>query len=203
MTEFEQLLLAATRPFWIPQSEIVARLSRHCDLLMRWNRRMNLTAIRSLPEIVTRHYAESIFFASHVPAFSRSVVDIGSGAGFPGAVLAILRPDCQVTLIESVHRKAVFLRESTRDLPNVSIFSSRSDQFQSRADLVTTRAVHVDDFLEDAIRISPNLLALLGEDGVKKVGSHSKASVQASWPCPSSSRTHVVHVVFHVEREGR
>ncbi len=200
MTEFERLLVNATRSYWVPLPELLTRLSRHCDLLMRWNQRMNLTSLRSVPEIVTRHYAESIFLATHLPDSVRSVADIGAGAGFPGAVLAILRPDCHVCLIESVQRKAVFLRESTRDLPNVRIFPSRSEQFSESVDFVTTRAVHLNDFLEDAVRISPRLLALLGGEALQELQSSANAVVEETWPCPHSARTHLVKVRFHVEQ---
>lgn len=203
MTEFERLLVSATRSYWSPPPELLTRLSRHCDLLMRWNQRMNLTSLRSVPEIVTRHYAESVFLATHLPNSVRSVADIGTGAGFPGTVLAILRPDCQVFLIESVQRKAVFLRESTRDLPNVRIFPSRSEQFSGSVDFVTTRAVHLNDFLADAVRISPRLLALLGGEALQELQSNANATVEETWPCPHATRTHLVKVMFHVEREGR
>ena len=92
----------------------VSALDAHYQLLLRWNRTLNLTRVESLEEAVERHYCESVFLASHLPAGPLRVADIGSGAGFPGFPVAVARPDCQVTLIESHQRKAVFLREASR-----------------------------------------------------------------------------------------
>ncbi len=100
-------------------------LTRHYELLLRWNQKMNLTTVTELPEAGIRHYCESLFLASHLSA--GSVVDIGSGAGFPGIPVAIARPDCVVDLVESHQRKAVFLREFAREVPKVGVISSRAE----------------------------------------------------------------------------
>ena len=92
----------------------VAALETHYELLIRWNRKMNLTTVTSVEEVATRHYGESILLARHLTA--GTVVDAGSGGGFPGIPVAIVRPDCDVTLVESHQRKAVFLREAVRGL---------------------------------------------------------------------------------------
>ena len=78
--------------------------------LERWNKKMNLTSVQPGKETVLRHYCESLFFGSHLASESiDSIADIGSGAGFPGVPIAILKPECNVTLVESNQRKAVFL----------------------------------------------------------------------------------------------
>src|ERR1043165_3571422 len=87
----------------------VQQLYEHYLLLERWNQKINLTTIQSDQELVERHYAESIFFGRHFPQVPSSLVDIGSGAGFPGIPLAVLMPECSVTLVESIQKKAVFL----------------------------------------------------------------------------------------------
>src|SRR6266487_5994959 len=94
----------------------VASLYSHFLLLSKWNVRMNLTSWAVPREIITRHYCESIFFAAKVPGApdGTSIVDLGSGAGFPGVPMAILHPGWQVALVESHQRKSVFLKESTR-----------------------------------------------------------------------------------------
>ncbi len=94
----------------------IAALEAHYELLVRWNKTVNLTTITSLEEAVERHYCESLFLGAHLPAGNLRVVDVGSGAGFPGFPVAILRPECSVTLVESHQRKAVFLREASRKI---------------------------------------------------------------------------------------
>lgn len=121
--------------------EQVSVFSRHYELLVRWNRSLNLTSIKSPEEIVERHYCESIFLAMHLPAEALSIGDLGSGAGFPGFPVAVLRPDCRVNLIEGHHRKAVFLRETTRSMTNVRVLAARGEAVAERFDRVISRAV--------------------------------------------------------------
>src|SRR5271165_1821024 len=90
--------------------EQIQRLGQHYELLARWNRVLSLTSIRTIEEAVERHYCESVFAARHLPDGAASVADVGSGAGFPGIVIAVLRPEHSVALIESHQRKAAFLK---------------------------------------------------------------------------------------------
>jgi 16S rRNA (guanine527-N7)-methyltransferase len=132
-------------------------ISIYIDLLQRWNTRINLTAIRNEEEIVTRHFGESLFLARHLfPSTSnprhpeRSVLDIGAGAGFPGVPIKIWAPDIHLTLIESNHKKTVFLREVARALilTDINVITGRAEDLAPqvgkdfpRADVVTLRAV--------------------------------------------------------------
>lgn len=85
-------------------------------LLLKWNEKINLTAIRAPEEIVQRHFGESLFAASCLPASATTILDFGSGGGFPGIPIQIARPDSRVTLAESQTRKAAFLQEAVRTL---------------------------------------------------------------------------------------
>jgi 16S rRNA (guanine527-N7)-methyltransferase len=138
----------------------VESLYRHYELLVRWNRKMNLTAIRSPEEIVVRHYCESLFFAAKVPGSwgAASFADIGSGAGFPGVPMAVQRPDWKISLVESHQRKAVFLRESTRCLGNVSVLGSRAGELTSSFDAIISRAVEA----EEVLALLPSLARRMG-----------------------------------------
>jgi 16S rRNA G527 N7-methylase RsmG len=120
----------------------IQRLFAHYELLIRWNRRLNLTTVIDLPEAAYRHYCESLFVAAHITG--STVVDIGSGAGFPGFPIAVARPDWRVTLVESHKRKAVFLRESTRDLSNVNVIASRAETTPGNYEWLVSRAVNLD-----------------------------------------------------------
>jgi len=126
-------------------------ISTYIDLLLHWNARINLTSIRQPEDIVTRHFGESLFAARQLfpvsngqPALSPpEVIDVGSGAGFPGLPIKLWAPGIHVTLIESNQKKAVFLREVVRalTLTGVDILAVRSDTVRRAADVVTLRAV--------------------------------------------------------------
>lgn len=120
-------------------------LEAHYTLLVRWNRMLNLTRVDRLEEAVERHYAESLFLGAHLPAGHLRIVDVGSGAGFPGFPVAVLRPECSVTLVESHQRKAVFLREASRSLANVHVLALRAEEVSERFDRVVSRAVSYED----------------------------------------------------------
>jgi 16S rRNA (guanine527-N7)-methyltransferase len=126
------------------------QISTYIDLLIRWNGRINLTAIRDPEEIVTRHFGESLFLASHLfpepGATSLRVLDIGSGAGFPGLPLKIWEPAISLTLVEANHKKAAFLREVIRalTLTDVNVITARAETLVGThppADIITLRAV--------------------------------------------------------------
>lgn len=86
----------------------------YLGLLMRWNARLSLTAIREPAQIIRRHFVECAFAAQHLPEDIETLLDYGSGAGFPGIPFAICRPEIRVTLAEAQGKKASFLREVVR-----------------------------------------------------------------------------------------
>jgi 16S rRNA (guanine527-N7)-methyltransferase len=107
----------------------VEQLGVYLDLLLRWNARTNLTAIRTPEEIVRRHFGESLFAGRALQGVlgdGDTLLDFGSGAGFPGLPIAILLPGLYVTLAESQNKKATFLREAVRQLGlEVEVWASR------------------------------------------------------------------------------
>ena len=117
----------------------------YLDLLLKWNARTNLTAIRDPEEIVRRHFGESLFAARHIPAETKTLLDFGSGAGFPGLPIALLHPEIQVTLAESQNKKSTFLREAVRTLalPNVEVWPNRVETMppNRQFNVVALRAV--------------------------------------------------------------
>ncbi len=136
-------------PFVSPDAasaDQLARFSTHIELLLKWNVKINLTAIRSPQEIVQRHFGESLFAARQIAKalpISASAIDVGSGAGFPGIPLKIWLPQISLTLFESNQKKATFLREVVRglDLADVNVLAGRAEEFSCQAELVTLRAV--------------------------------------------------------------
>ena len=166
------------------------QISTYIDLLLRWNARINLTAIRDPDEIVTRHFGESFFLARHLfppvataepispdhvketappprpspttnhcPLPTAHVLDIGSGAGFPGLPLKIWAPAISLNLIESNHKKAAFLREVARalTLTDINVITARAETLvdtHPKSNIVTLRAVeHFDTILPIAARL--------------------------------------------------
>jgi len=132
--------------------------SIYIDLLLKWNARVNLTAVRGPQEIVTRHFGESFFVAKILGAqgVPNSVIDLGSGAGFPGIPLAMLMTESRVTLIESNQKKATFLKEVifALELYNATVFHGRGETCADQADLVIMRAV---EKFDDSLVVASNL----------------------------------------------
>ncbi len=113
----ERAILRAADEFQLslnPQQ--VQQIQQYTKLLLTWNEKINLTAIRDPLEILYRHFCESMFGARLLPVEGCRLADVGSGAGFPGIPLKIIRPDLQIFLIESNLKKATFLAEVVRDL---------------------------------------------------------------------------------------
>lgn len=148
--------------FELPPGQI-ERMRQHYELLVRWNQVLNLTSVRNVEEAVERHYCESVFAAIHLPVGELSIADIGSGGGFPGIPMAIVRPDCRVALVESHQRKATFLREGARDLKNVHVVAERAESVKGEFDWVACRAVRYSDISGSLKRLGRNAVLLTGE----------------------------------------
>ena len=184
-------------------------ISTYIDILLHWNARINLTAIRDPEEIVTRHFGESLFAARHLfptPASQGKteknssapsacsavkglarVADLGSGAGFPGIPIKLWAPNIALTLIESNHKKAAFLREVARTLTltDINIQNARAEAITQTFDVVTLRAVeHFADMLPVAARLlapTARLALLIGSSQL----SESRSSLpDLSWRDP-------------------
>lgn len=112
------------------------------ELLQKWNRTYNLTAVRQAPRMVSYHLLDSLAVAPHVGA--ATILDVGSGAGLPGIPLAMALPDSRVTLIDSSHKKAAFLRQAVMELrlDNVEVVCERAEAWKAAFafDVVISRA---------------------------------------------------------------
>jgi len=122
--------------------ETLARLVIYADLLAKWQSRINLIAPSTLPDLWHRHMYDSAQLVPLLPNNAPIVMDIGSGAGFPGLVIAIMAPRLHVHLIESDTRKATFLREAVRLTKTIATVHTRraEDLKPFPVDLVTARA---------------------------------------------------------------
>lgn len=131
---------------------------RHFDLMRRWNRKMNLTAILDPVEAARRHYAESMWLGSLLPPDLGRIADIGSGAGFPGFPLAVQFPERSITAVEVDQRKAAFLRESSDFVSNLRVRCELAEHLAGEYDAFVNRAVSM-VFLE---RLFPTICPVLG-----------------------------------------
>lgn len=134
----------------------IEQFKNYLSLLLRWNERMNLTAIRDEQGILKRHFVESIACARTLPDGIQSLLDFGSGAGFPGIPIALCRPEIVVTLAESQSKKAAFLNEAVRVLgAGAKVYSGRAERLDAQFDCVALRAV---DKMERAVYAAGTLV---------------------------------------------
>jgi len=137
----------ALREFKIEATtEQIALIQRYMSLLLAWNEKINITAIRDPLEMLYRHFCESMYAAVAVPLQGGRLADVGSGGGFPGLALKIIRPELQVFLIESNVKKATFLAEVVRELALVDarVLVSRYEELGEEitpVDFVCSRAL--------------------------------------------------------------
>lgn len=168
-TRLNELLASAGLP--VLDSELARKFESYLELLVRWNARMNLTAIRDTEGILSRHFVECIACARLLPGGIETLLDFGSGAGFPGIPIALCRPEIEVTLAESQSKKAGFLREVLRTLAlKARVFSGRAEKIDDTFGCVVLRAV---DQMEEAILASMRLIAPGGWLGILTTGSES------------------------------
>src|SRR5216683_7989246 len=251
----------------LPES-LLDQISTYIDLLLRWNARINLTAIRHPEEIVTRHFGESFFLASHLfpsnapsvapapspanpntaqlpatsqlsnpchpersqakseaigsakskacpelaegdpyPSTAPRVLDIGSGAGFPALPLKLWAPHIHLTLIESNHKKAAFLREVARalTLTNINVLTDRAETLATRpgfprAEVVTLRAVeHFETILPQAVTFlaqNATLALLISAAQVPRLTTRTTLKWHPPIPVPQS-HTRVLSIGIH------
>jgi len=138
------------------------QLMAYLGLMFKWNAVYNLTSLRDPMQMVTHHLLDSL---AAVPAFAgaRNVLDVGSGGGLPGIVLAIVRPDCKVSMIDTVHKKTAFLTQVKAELglANVTVYTMRVEQLEvsDKFDVITSRAFAD---LSDFVNWSSHLLAEQG-----------------------------------------
>jgi 16S rRNA (guanine527-N7)-methyltransferase len=136
--------------------EQAAKFHTYLGLILQWNARINLTAVREAEGIQRRHFVESIACARLLPAGIDTLLDFGSGAGFPGIPIALCRPEISVTLAESQAKKAAFLQEAVRVLRlTCKVWPNRTEDLNQRFDCVALRAV---DHMERAVHSGAGLV---------------------------------------------
>jgi 16S rRNA (guanine527-N7)-methyltransferase len=176
------------------QLSLASSFAAYLLLILRWSQRVNLTAIRDEDGILSRHFVESISCARALPVGIATLLDLGSGGGFPGIPIALCRPEISVTLAESQGKKAAFLQEAVRLLGiSAKIHGRRAEELQVRFDCVTLRAV---DRMPQAVQIAADFVReggwlVLMTTQSEAAGLQSVAGPSFSWsaliPLPGSA----------------
>ena len=203
--EVEKLNISVTK-------ENLASLAKYKDLLVEYNKKFNLTAIKSDEEIYLKHFYDSLTL---IKAYSLNgnlkLLDIGTGAGVPGLVLKIFYPDLELTLLDSNHKKIAFLEVVIKELnlKKVTCINSRAENlpktYREYFDIVTSRAVaHLRILLELSIpylKVGGKLIAMKGlsEDEIKesakileKLDSTIVDTIKFNLPIEESNRSLVI-----------
>jgi 16S rRNA (guanine(527)-N(7))-methyltransferase RsmG len=185
VSQFTELVERLLRPqFPTLTAPQIALFEAHYNLMMRWNKRINLTAITDPEEVVTRHYGESLAVAAAIPPGEWKIVDAGSGAGFPGVPLAVVRPECSVIMLEIDIRKGVFIKETTIGVPNARVRNERLSAYEPGCDWLVSRALHRQELIPYANAHRCSVALLVSEDQV--------AEYQEDWPGIEWSRQGIV-----------
>ena len=188
------------------RSDLSPVLAQYLDLLLKWNSRTNLTAIRNPHEIVQRHFGESLFAASEIGT-TTSLLDLGSGAGFPGVPIQLVHPTISITLAESQGKKAAFLQELVRtlNLPT-QVWPRRAELLPPNLlfDTVTLRAV--DDMptaLTEAARCAVHRILILTTSHnttaavpSRRTGSRSEDRILRARPAAASIESQLPGFTF-------
>lgn len=194
-----ELQLAAIRsemaPFGVNVSDDQARqIALYVKTLLFWNQRINLTSVTDPREVLQRHFGESMFGAKFLESTGGTLLDVGSGAGFPGLPLKILCPSLHVKLIEPVTKKAVFLSEIVRllQVSHVDVLRKRMEDIDEApaADCVTARAVGdltgLLSWADRVLNVGAQTLLWLGREdavGARRVDGWNWSD---PWPIPMS-----------------
>ena len=180
-----------------------SRLARHLHLMLETNERFNLTAIRDPAEAWVRHVADSLSLIPFVAeAEVRTMLDLGTGGGFPGIPLAITMPDVQVTLVDSVGKKVRFLEEVVRDLglTNATVRQARAEEvaewkggLRESFDAVVCRAVGslatLVELAMPLVRVDGLLLAIKGEKAAEEIAAAERALAELHGEVAATHRT--------------
>lgn len=175
----DDLIIHSLLPYGVRVApDLCSKIKVYIELLLRWNKQISLTTVTNPAEILRFHIGESAFAASAMNIERGRLADVGTGAGFPGLPLKLVRPDIDLFLIESNARKAAFLREAVRamSLARVDVIRSRAEDLIAPGppfDFVTARAVgKFDELLSWAAgRISPTgrVILWIGEADMQAV----------------------------------
>lgn len=182
------------------------KFDKYAALLVEWNQKMNLTAITDPTDMVIKHFVDSVSAAPLLPEGPFSLIDVGTGAGFPGIPLAILRADCNLTLLDSLNKRLIFLETVCKELGiTANLVHLRAEEggknpaYRDTFDVATARAVGglplLCEYCLPYVKVGGRFLALKGPTGeeeaarsaaaIKKLGGKTRTVQKFSLPADS------------------
>jgi 16S rRNA (guanine(527)-N(7))-methyltransferase RsmG len=178
-------------------------LSKHYELVLKWNKRLHLTTLTRPQEFFERHILESAFSESLILPSVNLVWDLGSGLGVPGMVIAILRPDLDVRLVESSRNKALFLKEAGAhlNLKNVEVIESRFEAIEgvTEKSCLTVRAIErMEEMIPEILKLGDKASQILifgakGLEGKARAIINGQRKIE-SLLIPGSNRRYVINI---------
>ncbi len=204
MNERYTLLAELCKDFYVLSEETANKLEKYAELLIEWNGKMNLTAITEPNEIIIKHFYDCLLFLKHneIPQNAK-IIDVGTGAGFPGLVLKIARPDLKVTLLDGLNKRLIFLNEVCKELGlEVETIHSRAEDagkrsdYREKYDVATARAVArlnvLSEYCLPFVKVGGSFVAMKGptateelEDAmtaIKKLGGEKAVQINETLP---------------------
>lgn len=133
-------------------NQTISKFVVYLGELQKWNKAYNLTSITDEREIIVKHFIDSLLYLYYIPEKPLKLADIGSGAGFPGIPIAVVRPCLQIKLIEPSWKKSAFLKHVIRklELKNTEVIQAKAQQIDEKFDIVISRALwSIKDFIEN------------------------------------------------------
>ncbi|MEG1551369.1 MAG: 16S rRNA (guanine(527)-N(7))-methyltransferase RsmG [Oscillospiraceae bacterium] len=188
MTICKDLLLETTKDFnIILTDEILEKLDIYADILIETNKHLNLTAITEPSEVTVKHFADSLSLFKYVDfPTNSSVIDVGTGAGFPGVVLLIVRPDLKITFLDGTKKKLTFIETVLKELNlNAEIVHARAEEagqnsiYREKFDFATARAVsnltNLSEYCLPFVKVSGSLIAMKSISTDEEIDAAKKA----------------------------
>ncbi len=168
------------------QRKQIEKFYKYMNLLLEWNEKINLTAITEPEEVILKHFVDSLTISKYIEKGSK-LVDMGTGAGFPGIPLKILREDIEITLADSLNKRINFLNEVIKELKlkNIQTVHTRAEEFgknkkyRENFDIATSRAVAnlstLSEYLIPLVRINGKAICMKGSEIKEELETAKKA----------------------------
>lgn len=166
--------------------EQIEQFYKYMNLLIEWNEKMNLTVITEPKEIILKHFIDSITILKYIDDNSK-LVDVGTGAGFPGVPLIIMNPTLKITLVDSLNKRLIFLQEVVKELnlKNIEIVHARAEEFgqnknyREKFDIATSRAVAnlatLSEYLVPLVKIGGKIISMKASNAKEEINDAQKA----------------------------
>lgn len=185
--EFKEILEKQASLIDINLTEVqIKKFYQYLLLLLKWNEKINLTAITEIKEIILKHFIDSLTICKYIPKNAK-FMDVGTGAGFPGIPIKIVREDVEVTLLDSLNKRILFLNEVIKSLEIKKIEAvhgraeelGRNKKYRQKFDIVTSRAVAnlsiLSEYLIPFTKINGKIVIMKGSEIEEEVKNAEKA----------------------------